>query len=249
MILGFVGGMDPTGGAGLLRDAWTAASIAPDAELRCVATSLTAQGGRQRASGYPITTESFEDRLAALEDATVLKVGLLPAPLGVTLRAWLQRRAIPVVIDPVLHASDGGALGGSAGSYASCCGPRTILTPNLDEARSFVADLSLEAEALTRAVADATGAGVVLLKGGHQAAAATIVDFMTTDCGVQRIERQRKEGPDIRGTGCALGAAITAYLGRGYEVPDAVVTAVHWLDAARRSARRAPDGRWQLPRA
>ena len=43
MSLGLVGGLDPTGGAGLLRDAWTAQSLAPSLSVRCVATALTEQ--------------------------------------------------------------------------------------------------------------------------------------------------------------------------------------------------------------
>ncbi len=247
MTLGLLGGMDPTGGAGLLRDAWAAAAVAPDATLSCVATALTVQGDGERARSFPVAPSSFVERLAPLDAAAVIKVGVLPASLGLALHEWLGRREVFVVLDPVLHASDGGALGGSVDAYALCCGPRTILTPNINEARRFVGDSSLEGETLVRAVAAVTGAGVVLLKGGHAAAAAaTIVDFVLSGHGVERVERTRVQGPEIRGTGCALAAAIAGYLWRGVAARDAVLAGVRWLDDARTTTRQAPDGRWYL---
>ncbi len=42
--LWIVGGMDPTGGAGVWRDVWTASRLAPELEIRAVVTAFTWQG-------------------------------------------------------------------------------------------------------------------------------------------------------------------------------------------------------------
>lgn len=246
MSLGFLGGMDPTGGAGVLRDASTARAIAPAAPIACVVTSLTAQGGGVRAHSYPVDAGSFAARLTHVDTVKVLKVGVVPTSLGEVLRAWLSQRVVPVIIDPVLCASDGGALGGSVGTYIGCCGAQTLLTPNVEEARHIVGDPSLVGEALACAVAEVTGAGAVLLKGGHAAVTTSIVDIFWDPRGVERIARPRIEGPDIRGTGCALGAAIASRLWLGDTIREAVDAAVRWLDAARRSTHPGPDGRFHL---
>lgn len=247
MKLGLIGGMDPTGGAGLLRDAWTTEMIAPDLEIRCVATTLTRQGGDRAATSYPVPPEQFEHQLAALDEVSVLKLGVLPATLAEPFIAWQEGRSIPVVLDPVLHATDGGALGGQASTYARCCGSQTLITPNVYEARRLAEAPTLEGEPLAAAVLEATDAGMVLLKGGHAPSEDTVVDHLLIGSTMTRFERRWCDGPEIRGTGCALGAAIASSLTLGRSVPDAVRTAIQWLDEARTMARKVADGRWHLP--
>lgn len=248
MNLAVVGGMDPTGGAGVLRDAWTIARIDPDARFQCVVTALTSQGrGVSSASSSPVASAVLATSLSRLVRPRVVKLGLVPATVASTVATWLRDAAGgPVVLDPVGQATDGGSLGASAAGYMECCGADTVLTPNLLEARWLLGDTA-EPSAMAAALAERTGAAAVLVKGGHAPPGAEVSDVLWERGAVRRFTRPRVEGPDIRGTGCALASAIAVHLSRRAPVADAVAAAISWLDSMRAAARPGMDGRHHLP--
>ncbi|HLT37307.1 MAG TPA: bifunctional hydroxymethylpyrimidine kinase/phosphomethylpyrimidine kinase, partial [Enhygromyxa sp.] len=135
-----IGGMDPTGGAGLLRDAWTVELRAPGLELHAVCTALTRQGegGPARSTSADPTTLARElDRLAEL-DLGAVKLGMIPAEHVAAIDNFLVRlRARPspprIVCDPVGSASAGGRLGAPARELARLARRVDLLTPNLAE--------------------------------------------------------------------------------------------------------------------
>jgi len=241
--------MDPTGGAGVWRDAWTLRAVDPDLVAAVVVTALTRQGHGRPAIARAVEPERFGlnleravGRLAAAPDA--VKIGLLPRDAAPVLAAALREPAfadVPVVLDPVLRASDGGALGADLEGYGNLVGRVGLWTPNGDEARIWLEGRSWrQLPELLR--------GPVLLKGGHALSGPDATDrapdgdtvhdrLLFSDGRVRDYMRPRAPGPDVRGTGCALASAVTAHLARGAPVELAVTRAIAWLDEARTRAR------------
>ena len=130
----------------------------------------------------------------------------------------------PIVIDPVLAASRGGALAGAGVLEATRDRllplPHAILTPNLDEAeallRRTIARGEMEAAA---AELRARGARAVLLKGGH--VTGDPIDVLAIPGETLRFEEARIPG-EMRGTGCTLAMALACALARGDELIPAV---------------------------
>lgn len=146
--LGIVAGIDPTGGAGLVRDVWTHAVLAPQRPLRCQPSAWTWQGQPGGARAQAVERERFVEGLRRFDDVTSLKIGLLPASLVAPMSKWIERRRaqlattglrLRVVFDPVLSASEGGDMGASAAGaweLAACC---DLVTPNRWEFEALVA--------------------------------------------------------------------------------------------------------------
>ena len=187
-----------------------------------------------------------------------MKLGMVPGPAhaGAILRA-LDGFGGPVVADPVLNATSGGALwNGPATGILDLLRRATLATPNAHEAAALlgrevatVADAALAARELHRA-----GIAAVLVKGGHLAGAAAdgdaVTDVLVSARGERRFARPRRApgplGASPRGTGCALASAIAVGLAAGNPLEDAIQTATDWL-ATRIAAATAADGEWRLP--
>jgi len=237
-----VGGLDPGGGAGLLRDVVTAAALG--AEAHAVGTAWTEQGEgvHEVEPRAPAAIREAVRRAAEARPAAV-KIGMAVDPA--TADAILEGLAGyggPVVVDPVLATSRGGPLWSGEPREILRLGRRaTLLTPNAEEAGKLVgrpvSTLS-DAAAAGRAVVDEQGVAAVLIKGGHLAPAASeVTDLLVTALGTRRLVRPRVAGPSPRGTGCALATAIAVELGRGRELAAAVESAGLWLAGAIAAAR------------
>ncbi|EDM81170.1 Phosphomethylpyrimidine kinase [Plesiocystis pacifica SIR-1] len=245
-----IGGLDPTGGAGLLRDSWTAQRVAPTRPVVAVATALTDQGRGRPARAWvpPLATVRAElDRVGALAEGgaiAAVKIGMVPeAAAGAVLDLLTRLRALGsptrprVVLDPVARASDGGSLGASPTSALALILASDLCTPNRDERGLFAGH-----EASVRA------AGVAWLdKAVEGAGAGRVCDRLVLPDGRARSYlRPRVEGPDPRGTGCALATALACGLAEGWSLERATKAAIAWLDEARRHLHRGPDGRPHL---
>ncbi len=156
----------------------------------------------------------------------------------------------PVVVDPVLAASSGGALWqGPLEALWPILRRAALVTPNAPEAAALtgrrietVADARAAAAALRTA-----GIAAVLIKGGHleKSADGTVTDLLVTTAGEQAFTRPRSAGPCPRGTGCALATAIAVGLAAGQPLAAAVEGATGWL--AERIARAVErDGATRL---
>jgi len=235
-----VGGFDPGGGAGVVRDLLTARTLG--ARVRLVPTAWTAQSPRTG-------VRSVEPRqpaalAAALGEAldrsppeTAVKLGMMPdqAAARAVLEA-LRGFAGPVVFDPVLGASSGGALyAGEPKELLALAARATLVTPNAGEAERLtgepVADLGGAARA-GRVLIEA-GAPAALVKGGHLSGEQA-VDLLITVHGTRPFAAPRLGGPSVRGTGCALATAIAVALASGQPLEAAVAGAKGWLHQALR---------------
>lgn len=241
-----IGGLDPSGGAGLLRDAWTAELRAPELEHLFVCTALTRQGrGRPATHARTVSPTLARElaRVAAHPGLRAVKLGMIPAgqvaevvDFLVSLAARPHEQRPRIVCDPVLDASDGGRLGPSPEALLSLIARVDLLTPNHAERGAL------------ESVGELPATVAVLFKGERiPGRPAEIRDRLRESDGRElSFDRPRVLGPDPRGTGCALATAIACELARGRSITTAVAAGIAWLDGARRRLRPGPDGRWHL---
>lgn len=237
-----MGGLDPGGGAGLVRDAATARALGAGVVL--IGTAWTDQS-RHGVRGFePRDPARLRDAAeTALAGAAAVKIGMVATPqLAEAILAALAGFGGPVVFDPVLAASSGGSLfRGQPADLLPLVRRATLTTPNLAEAAALagmtVTSLD-QARTAARALV-AAGAPAVLVKGGHLAGTAT--DLLVNAAGEESFEAVRLPGPSPRGTGCALATALAVELGRGRPLREAVAAAKGWLHERIRDARMVGD--------
>jgi len=232
-------GLDPSGRAGLLADgeAVRAAGATP---VLC-ATAIAAQSGRRLLRVDPVPLAAIEAQArAALEDGPVaaVKLGMLGTrEILEALAALLEGplAGVPVVVDPVLETSRGGALyAGAPHDYRRLMPRAALVTPNLAEAGTL-SGIGCRDEASMLTAAQALldqGARAVLVKGGHLSGAPA--DLLA--CADRRtwLRGERSEAKK-RGTGCRLASAIAAGLALGRPLEESVARGVAqvraWLAA------------------
>ena len=231
-----IAGSDPTGGAGLQADLQVFRSFGVHGAA--VVTALTVQDTVRVHRVLPVfpnvVLEQLRVLLADLMPHAV-KIGMLATDdVARSVALGLQElepgpSAPPIVIDPVLWASDGTRLleARARGVLEELIGRAAIVTPNLPEAQELTGcDVSSEegVQAAGCALVVNLGAGAALVKGGHR-------DGPPDDLLVVReggsasftwLRGERVEAGNVHGTGCALSSAIAAGLARGVELRAAV---------------------------
>ena len=241
-----LGGMDPSAGAGLLRDALAVA------ELGCQPMAVSLAETLQNGLACSRIEAPSMDPVARLETLAPHLAGRWGVKIGLCalerdtfrrLCATLRHLAPPVRIwDPILAPSAGVGLhdGGDLRRLAADLLPMGawVVSPNRGEAAAFA---GLPPEAIRSADPSAlaapwleAGAAAVWLKGGH-AAGDMVQDLWITSENVEAMEAAPRLPGQRRGTGCLLSAS---WLG----------LRLHGRDdraAAREAARRLRD-RWEL---
>jgi hydroxymethylpyrimidine/phosphomethylpyrimidine kinase len=238
--LAAIGGVDPGGGAGVVRDSLTAAALG--ASVHVVGTAWTEQGDAVHAvEPRDPARLAAAVRHAVARGPQAVKIGMVPNGLAVAaIIDGLAGYTGPVVVDPVLASSRGGVLfAGTTDDILPLLRRATLVTPNVPEvvtlARHPVSD-DRSAEVAARALREA-GVAAVLVKGGHLGTGAEpVVDVLVTAGGTRLVTHPRLPGPIPRGTGCALATAIAVGLARNAPLADAVETATAWLARAIASA-------------
>jgi hydroxymethylpyrimidine/phosphomethylpyrimidine kinase len=255
-----IAGSDPTGGAGLQADLQV---------FRClgvhgagVVTALTIQDTGKVHDVLPVFPNVVLEQLRKLlADVTpdAVKLGMLASDdvarmveLGLRDLGGSPADRPPIVIDPVLAASDGTPLleRRALAVLQDLVGLATLVTPNLSEAETLTGcDPSTQegAEAAAAALVAHLGARAALLKGGHR-------DGPPNDLLAERsggsvsftwFEGQRIEGGPVHGTGCALASAITAELAKGRDLRDSVAVGRRFVaEALRRAQQRGKRARF-----
>jgi len=231
-----VGGLDPGGGAGLVRDVLTACALG--ARPLVVATAWTEQGtGVHRVEPRDAAELADSVRQQVAKRPAAVKIGMVPdAKRAAAVIEGLGSFAGPVVVDPVLASSRGGALfRGAAAELLPLLRRATLVTPNAAEAEALSGlpvTNAAEAAAAAWGLA-ARGVAAVLVKGGHLGRAAEpVTDTLLADDELHRLAHARVAGGDVRGTGCALATALAVHLGRGATPLAAAEAATEWLTRA-----------------
>ena len=226
-----IGGLDPSGGAGVTLDA--RAIQLTGCHPATVTTLLTNQTGKRFIDSTPLKGVDVESTCRLiLEDLNVcaIKVGAMGTLDNVVAVDHIITFAhLPVVLDPVIESSSGGALlTPEAFDYLSSklIKKNLIITPNRREAE-ILSGTTIQSEAdlptAAKRILD-LGAAAVLIKGGHLPGDRCI-DYLMERSGRIVFGDTRLGQTDVRGTGCALASLIAGGLAHGHPLPRAVAMA------------------------
>jgi hydroxymethylpyrimidine/phosphomethylpyrimidine kinase len=251
-----IGGSDSGGGAGIQADLKTfmALGVHGCSALSCVTAQNTCGVSRVDALPPAALTAQVAAVLGDLPVAA-LKTGMLlnRALIEATAEA-LAPLNLPKLIDPVMVSRAGAVLlePEAIEAYRQVLLPQAeLLTPNLHEAGLLsglaIADAAAVARAATLLLEQ--GPGAVLIKGGGLAALRGR-DYLLEAGGLgQWLVHGVVNTRHTHGSGCTLGAAITAYRARGLALAEAVQAAKVYVEGGLRQALaigagQGPLGHW-----
>jgi hydroxymethylpyrimidine/phosphomethylpyrimidine kinase len=233
-----VAGSDSGGGAGIQADlkAFAANGVFGTSAI----TALTAQN-TVAVLGVQVTPPEFVDAqiAAVLADLPVVavKTGMLAtaAIIEVVARRAAAGDLPNLVVDPVMVASSGDRLldPDAESAYLERLFPHAaLITPNLREASLLVGRDIADVDDMAKAAGElaATGAGAVLIKGGHLGGEAIDVFFDGEQ--VHYLRAARIDTVNVHGTGCSTAATIAARLARGDTMAEAVTAAKAYITSA-----------------
>ena len=233
-----IAGSDSGGGAGIQADLKTVMALGGYASTAI--TALTAQDTQGVHGVHPVPPDFIRQQIElALADpgADAIKTGMLgDAAVIEAVAAAIRTSGLPVVIDPVMVAKGGARLldhNAVSALRANLLPLATVITPNIPEAEALLGLPIASLAGMHHAAEALLGLGVpaVLLKGGH-GDGETVTDLLTTRSGTMVLERPRLATRHTHGTGCTLASAIAAGLAAGMALPDAVVRARDYVQAA-----------------
>lgn len=223
-----IAGSDPSGGAGIQLDLKVFQVI--DVHGMAIPAALTAQGPTGVSSILPVPARFLKaqlDRLVQDVKPAAVKTGMLYT--GENARAvaeFIKSESIHyAVVDPVIASSTGAPLAKDdavAALKADLFPQAFMVTPNLREAE-VLTGLTVRDRDGMKAAAEVIrnmGPRYVLIKGGHLRGDAE--DILYDGRRFIVIEGHRAGGKPVHGTGCALSAAIAAYLAKGVTPEEAV---------------------------
>jgi hydroxymethylpyrimidine/phosphomethylpyrimidine kinase len=217
-------------------------------------TAIAVQDGVRVRGERALAPRLVSEQMEAAFDAApiaVVKCGMLARPAIVEAVARVVReRQVPLVLDPVLRASGGEALGPPrlARSLVAHLVPLArVVTPNLAEAAALVSapvDDVASMESAARMLV-AFGARAAVVKGGHLSG--TCVDVLAEGRRVVRFSSRRLKG-EMHGTGCAFASALAAGLATGLSLRRSVELArAHVRTLLRTTLRLTSGARLRAP--
>jgi hydroxymethylpyrimidine/phosphomethylpyrimidine kinase len=253
-----IAGVDPSGGAGVVADIKTIASLGcfPAA----VITSITFQNTRGVFGAShqppPVVRKQLQAIVSDLKIAGV-KTGMLATSAIIKEVALVFRETnLPApVVDPVMRATSGDELIESTAldELRNELFPLArVITPNVPEAERLVGFTIRNVEEMRRAASEIKrfGARAVLVKGGHltteaqQSGEVTDV-LLDEEDNFTEFRAQFYDVGEVHGSGCTLSAAIAAYLGKGLQLTEAIHEAKRYVTEQIRLAE--PLGRGARP--
>ncbi len=273
-----IAGLDPAGGAGLSADQRAADALG--LHLCPVAACLTAQNSQGVVAIHPVAPEVLHAQLQALSTdlpPRAIKTGLLGSvELIQVVAQWVDRlrahappgigphQHLPLVVDPVLKASAGGAPFASEAvvqAYRDWLLPRaTVITPNRREALALAGlrtdDVTQDWASLA-AQPRGQGTQAVLITGGDDPQGRWCMDWLDTPHAQGWLVAPRVDTPHHHGTGCTHATAVACALALGHVAADAAVLANVLTRQALSQGHPAGQGRgpvktpvlrlWQTP--
>ena len=236
-----IAGSDSGGGAGIQADIKTIAMLG--GHPMTAITAITAQNTVGVDAIHPVPTEIVLAQIdSVVRDIGVdaVKIGMIGSAFTATqvakrleqLRA--EQPGLPIVFDPVMVATSGGALADepTVAAFAKLMDVATIATPNLPELKRLTSDEDPVAAALH--LVGQHGCAV-LIKGGHEEGDA-LADALIEEDNMTSWQGQRIDTTSTHGTGCTLASAIACFLAQGSSLSDAVARAREFVRVALQAA-------------
>jgi hydroxymethylpyrimidine/phosphomethylpyrimidine kinase len=234
-----IAGSDPSGGAGIQADLKTFAAYGGYGMT--VVTAITAQSTAGVLAVETVDADLVELQLrAVLDDIGVdgVKIGMLGSAAVVErVAAALRRveRGVPIVLDPVLAASDGTPLLGPGGTErlsAELLPLATVVTPNRREAAALLGRPVEDERAARDAALELDAHGAAALVTGGDAPGGEVVDVLAERGELTVFRAGRLDTRSTHGTGCTLSAALAALLAGGVELRVAAGQAIDYVRRA-----------------
>jgi hydroxymethylpyrimidine/phosphomethylpyrimidine kinase len=232
-----IAGFDPSAGAGIAADLKTIA--AHNVNGIAAITALTVQNTQGVRRVEPVGSKLLAETLEALaEDIPIsaVKIGMLGSVENLrVVVAFLEKRPdIPVVLDPVWHATSGAALLSEKAwkeLRAHLLGRVTVVTPNLEEAAALAGFPVTNVEEMKRAASELVAAGAknAIVTGGHLEKP---VDVLFDGVEHTLLSGDRFKNGNTHGTGCAFSTAVAVNLALGHPVAQSAVLAKAYISKA-----------------
>ena len=254
-----IAGSDPSGGAGLQADLKTFAALRVYG--LSVITAVIAQNSARVVRVEPVRPEMVDTQLETIVAERVpdaVKIGALgsAAVANVVAKKLRSLRLPPPVLDPVLVASSGMRLLEPAGETVlrtELIPQAALVTPNIPEAE-VLSGIEIDGLAAMHQAARSLlklGARTVLIKGGHWPTGrgaterASVIDLFFDGHSFIVLTATRVPG-EAHGTGCALSAAIAAWLSRGADLQTATRRAKRFITTVLKRPLMLGSGRCVL---
>ena len=166
---------------------------------------------------------------ACVDDIGVdaIKIGMLgSAATAHAVADTLAGLTVPIVLDPVMIATNGGLLADpdTVTAMARLMAMATLVTPNLPELAALGGEAALRAATQN-----------LLIKGGH-GEGGDIEDRLLTPTITHRWTHPRVPTAHTHGTGCTLASAIATGLGAGLDLQHAAGQAIAFVQSALHAA-------------
>ena len=234
-----IAGSDNSAGAGAQADLKTfgAHGVYGLTAITCVVAEAPGVVSAIQAVELDVVRQQIELSMAKFPVAAI-KTGMLHSREVIELVARLLRGAVaPLVVDPVMVASSGDPLlePDAVTAYREQLFPlATLVTPNLDEARTLLGrDIASTEEMRGAGVELARHYGAAfLMKGGHLGGPEAVDLLCFADGRTAEFRAPFTRGVSTHGTGCTYSAAVTAGLASGLELEPATAQAKRYVTAA-----------------
>lgn len=235
-----IAGSDSGGGAGIQADlkTFTVLGVFGTSAI----TALTAQnttGVSAVVEMAPSFVTEQIDQIMRDIGADAAKTGMLSSvPIIEAVADAVRRWGIArLVVDPVMIAKSGAPLLRPEATDALrrvLLPLALVVTPNLHEAEALVGRPVRTLGEMREAAREihAMGPHNVVIKGGHLEESDQAVDLLFDGSAFREFAAPRAATRHTHGTGCVFSAAVTAWLARGQDVPEAVARAKEVITAA-----------------
>ena len=229
-----IAGSDPSAGAGIQADLKTLA--ANGCYGASVITTVTSQNTKGVNDIFSLPIEVIKSQFNAVMedlDVQVIKTGMLGSKEAcLIVDELLEKYMLPVVIDPVMSATDGTSLLEGTGLKAlkSLLKKAFLITPNIPEAEILTGLKITNVDEMKEACLQ-MDAESILLKGGHLEGN-ILVDVLYNDKQFYEFKHRKILTKNTHGTGCTLASAIASQLAKGLEIPEACEAAIAYVKKA-----------------
>ena len=219
--VGAIGGLDPSGGAGVEMDVKVGSAIG--VHVHPIATMVTYQTSSTYFGGRCLDIESVIHQIKTVRGVEIWKTGALCS--NEIAEVVLETVKGKLVVDPVMEASAGGKLfQGTTRDMLNIVSRSFATTPNVIEAQKLLNMKIKDINDMIRAAKEIQSMGpkLVVLTGGHMN---ELVDVIVYEDKVEVI-RGRFRGESAHGSGTVLASALASYLAKGLDPIKAARIAV-----------------------
>lgn len=222
-----IGGSDPSAGAGIQQDLKTFYALGVYGLT--VVTTITSQNSSKFSEANVLSTTAIKSQIRSIFsdfDVAAIKVGMVfTKEIILSIKSELEKRKIPIVLDPVIKSTTGGTLlkKNALRDYKKHLIPLSYaITPNVEEA-GILSGVEInhrkDLEEAAHKIQKLGTKNVVIT--GFVKSKTKISDYILSNNNSSFIENKRISTIN-HGSGCAFSAALTVFLAERNNFFDSV---------------------------